>query len=67
MVDPIFSAQVGSGKKVYDEITIPTWELEESGISLDDISQFDFIFQASNDNDWQDYFDMFHATYNVYH
>lgn len=50
MVDPIFSSDVLSGKKAYDEITFLQSDLEENGITK--ISKVEFAFTIFDSETW---------------
>lgn len=50
MVDPIFSAQVASGKKAYDSITFFDSDLEENGI--EDIEDLELYFHVYDSDEW---------------
>lgn len=64
--DPIMSSDVLSGKKVNDEITIPSWHLEENNIEL--IRDIDFRFDIFDQNTWDDIVvtDIIHVSTNAY-
>lgn len=51
MVDPMFSADVISGKKSYDEITFLESDLEDNGI--DQINKLEFTFHIFDKDSWQ--------------
>lgn len=55
MVDTTMSAEVSSGKKTNDSLTIDNSSLEECGI--EDIAYIDFSFHIFNDDSWDDSID----------
>lgn len=55
MVDTTMSAEVSSGKKTNDSLTIDNSSLEECGI--EDIAYIDFSFNIFNDDSWDDFID----------
>ena len=55
MVDTLMSAEVSSGKKTNDSLTIDNSSLEECGI--EDIAYIDVSFHIFNDDSWDDFID----------
>ncbi len=55
MVETSMSAEISSGKKINDSLTIYIDSLEESGIG--DIEYIDFSFHIFNDDSWDDSID----------
>lgn len=52
MLDPIFSCDIAAGKRANDYITLPSYELEDNGIT--DIESVELKFYFFNSDDWSD-------------
>ncbi len=53
MVSPVFSCNVSAGKNAIDEISFPSYELDEIGVT--DIETIELTFMIANDDDWSDH------------
>lgn len=58
MFDPIFSCDVGSGKKAVDGIYLPDWDLSDIGISsVAQINDIEFSFHIYETDTWDTFVD----------
>ena len=55
MIDPIFSSEIGPNKKIIDDLTFMSSDMEENGIT--DIENVELYFHVFSTKGWNDIFD----------